>query len=217
MMNSPEFLQQMSSLMSNPAVLEQALALNPQYAAMGPQAREIFQSERFRQMMFVPCLHFGLPFCAKISCRSNPETLRGMIQMASMMRGAGLDPQASPFEGSTPIAPGNPNATSALNPTSTTTPPVGGPAPGGTPPTPNLFGGDPGALLQLLGGVPPSADAHPPEERFQVQLQVRHFVMSCALELTCIHFHSNYKTWALPMPRRMCAPFLRQAGTCIRR
>jgi len=155
MMNSPEFLQQMSSLMSNPAVLEQALALNPQYAAMGPQAREIFQSERFRQMM------------------SNPETLRGMIQMASMMRGAGPDPLTSPFGGSTPIAPGNPNpsATSASNTTSTTTPPMGGLAPGGTPPTPNLFGGDPGALLQLLGGVPPSADARPPEERFQVQLQ----------------------------------------------
>lgn len=153
MMNSPEFLQQMSSLMSNPAVLEQALAQNPQYAAMGPQAREIFQSERFRQMM------------------SNPETLRGMIQMASMMRGAGLDPLASPFGGSTPIAPGNPSATSASNTTSTTTPPVGGPAPGGTSPTPNLFGGDPGALLQLLGGAPPSADARPPEERFQVQLQ----------------------------------------------
>lgn len=217
MMNSPEFLQQMSSLMSNPAVLEQALALNPQYAAMGPQAREIFQSERFRQMMFVPRLHFGLPFRAKISIRSNPETLRGMIQMASMMRGAGLDPQASPFGESTPIAPGNPNATSASNPTPTTTPPAGGPAPGGMPPTPNLFGGDPGALLQLLGGVPPSTDAHPPEERFQVQLQVRHFLMSRALELTCIHFHSNYKTWASPMPRRMCALFLRQEGTCIRR
>ena len=216
MMNSPEFLQQMSSLMSNPAVLEQALALNPQYTAMGLQAREIFQSERFRQMMFAP-LHFGLPFHAKISSRSNPENLRGMIQMASMMRGAGLDPPASPFGGSTPIAPGNPNASPASNTTSTTTPPVGGPAPGGTPPTPNLFGGDPGALLQLLGGVPPSADAHPPEERFQVQLQVRHFVMRCALGLTCIHIHSNCKTWALPMPRRMCAPFLRRAGTCIRR
>ena len=52
MMNSPEFLQQMSSLMSNPAILEQALALNPQYASMAPHAREMFQSERFRQMMF---------------------------------------------------------------------------------------------------------------------------------------------------------------------
>ena len=56
MMNSPEFLQQMSSLMSNPAILEQALALNPQYASMAPQAREMFQSERFRQMMFAPLI-----------------------------------------------------------------------------------------------------------------------------------------------------------------
>lgn len=52
MMNSPEFLQQMSSMMSNPAILEQAVAMNPQLAAIGPQAREMFQSERFRQMMF---------------------------------------------------------------------------------------------------------------------------------------------------------------------
>jgi ubiquilin len=52
MMNSPEFLQQMSSLMANPAILEQALSLNPQFASMAPQAREVFQSERFRQMMF---------------------------------------------------------------------------------------------------------------------------------------------------------------------
>jgi ubiquilin len=153
MMNSPEFLQQMSSLMSNPAVLDQALALNPQYAAMGPQAREIFQSERFRQMM------------------SNPETLRGMMQMASIMRGAGVDPLAGPFGGSTPAAPGNPNAPPASNTASTTAAPVGGLATGATPPAPNPFGADPSALLQLLGGVPPSTDARPPEERFQVQLQ----------------------------------------------
>lgn len=98
------------------------------------------------------------------------------------MRGAGLDPLASPDGGSTPVAPGNPNATPASNTTSTTIPPVGGPAPAGTPPMPNLFGGDPGALLQLLGGVPPSADARPPEERFQVQLQVRHFVCAELLD-----------------------------------
>ena len=52
MMNSPEFLQQMSSMMSNPAILEQAIAQHPQFASIGPQAREMFQSERFRQMMF---------------------------------------------------------------------------------------------------------------------------------------------------------------------
>ena len=60
MMNSPEFLQQMSSLMSNPAILEQALALNPQYASMAPHAREMFQSERFRQMMLAFHFHLGL-------------------------------------------------------------------------------------------------------------------------------------------------------------
>jgi ubiquilin len=120
--------------------------------------------------------------------------------MASMMRGAGLDPMASPFGGSTPIAPGNPNpnATPPSNTTSTATPLVGDPAPGGTPPTPNLFGGDPGALLrllggvspqllggappQLLGGVSPLADARPPEERFQVQLQVRHSLCATLLD-----------------------------------
>ena len=102
--------------------------------------------------------------------------------MASMMRGAAPDPLASPFGGSNPISPGNSNATPAPNTASTTTPPAGGPSPGGTPPTPNMFGGDPGALLQLLGGVPPSADARPPEERFQVQLQVRHFVYAALLD-----------------------------------
>lgn len=107
------------------------------------------------------------------------------MQMASMMRGAGLDPLASPFGGSTPVAPGNPSATPASNTTSTTATPVGGPAPGGIPQAPNPFGADPSALLQLLGGVPPSTDARPPEERFQVQLQVRNFVVRDAFELTC--------------------------------
>lgn len=61
-MNSPEFLQQMSSMMSNPAILEQALTLNPQYASMGPQVREIFQSERFRQMMFASPFHLWFSY-----------------------------------------------------------------------------------------------------------------------------------------------------------
>ncbi|KAI0674016.1 hypothetical protein C8Q78DRAFT_1186515 [Trametes maxima] len=72
MLNSPQFLQQMSSVMSNPAVLDQIIASNPQLAAMGPQVREVFRSERFRQMM------------------SNPDTLRMMLQMSSLMRESGL-------------------------------------------------------------------------------------------------------------------------------
>jgi ubiquilin len=190
MMNSPEFLQQMSSLMSNPAILEQALALNPQYASMAPHAREMFQSERFRQMMLASHFHLSLSSHAESLSRSNPETLRSMLQMASMMRGAGLDPLAGPLGGSAFTPPGNPNASSAPNTTATPATPESGSTPGGTAPAPNLlgpnpFGADPSALLQFLGagspafgggaslGSAPPADTRPPEERFQVQLQVR--------------------------------------------
>ena len=51
MLDSPGFLQQMSQMMSDPALLDQILASNPQFAALGPQAREIFNNEGFRRMM----------------------------------------------------------------------------------------------------------------------------------------------------------------------
>lgn len=53
MMNSPEFMQHMAGVMSNPQVIDQIIASNPQLAAMGPQVREVFQSERFRQLLSV--------------------------------------------------------------------------------------------------------------------------------------------------------------------
>ena len=52
MLNSPEFMQQMSSVMSNPQVIDQIIQSNPQLQAMGPRVREIFQSEGFRQMLY---------------------------------------------------------------------------------------------------------------------------------------------------------------------
>ena len=52
MLNSPQFMQQMSTLMSNPAIVDQVIASNPQLAAMGPQVRQAFQDEGFRQMMY---------------------------------------------------------------------------------------------------------------------------------------------------------------------
>ncbi len=59
MMSSPEFLQQMAGMMANPAVLDQIIASNPQLQGMAPQAREMFQSEGFRQMM---CVHRSFAF-----------------------------------------------------------------------------------------------------------------------------------------------------------
>ncbi|KAI9566340.1 ubiquitin-domain-containing protein [Boletus coccyginus] len=201
MMQSPEFLQQMSSLMSNPAILDQIIALNPQLAAAGPQMRQVFQSEQFRQMV------------------SNPETLRTMMQMSAMMRGAGLGDGAlgtAPGAFPAPGVPSSVGGTGAVNPTSpsSTTPasvtgtgasappynpallqalmsggafgglggaPGGlGGAPGGFGGAPGGFGGAPGGFGGLGGlggglfGAPPAAapaDSRPPEERFQVQLQ----------------------------------------------
>lgn len=117
-----------------------------------------------------------------------------MIQMASLMRSAGVDPLGAPLGGqaqSSFPAPGNPNAPQAANTPPAPAVPGTAPAASGTAPVPNLFGGplgDPSALMQLLGGAGgagfgsgfgpgPGASAlpsgPPPEERFQVQLQVR--------------------------------------------
>ena len=118
-----------------------------------------------------------------------------MLQMASMMRGAGLDPLAAPIGGSPFPSPGNPTPSPTSNTATTPATPGGGPAPSSTTPTQNLFGQspfgpDPSSLLQLLGAggpgfggaspfgsAPPSTDTRPPEERFQVQLQVRSSVV----------------------------------------
>jgi ubiquilin len=112
-----------------------------------------------------------------------------MIQMASVMRRAGIDPLAGNLGGPTQSsfpAPGNPNASQASNTVPTPAAPGSTPPAGGTTASPNLFGpnafgADPSALLQLLslgsaapslGTASPPVDVRPPEERFQVQLQV---------------------------------------------
>lgn len=61
MLNSPQFLQQMSAMMSNPAIIDQVIASSPQLASMGPQVRQAFQDEGFRQMMCAPFSHFPVP------------------------------------------------------------------------------------------------------------------------------------------------------------
>ncbi|KAG6332743.1 hypothetical protein ID866_6350 [Astraeus odoratus] len=186
MMESPEFARQMSTVMSDPAILDQIIAMNPQLQAMGPQVRQVFQSEQFRQML------------------SDPQALRSMLQFSSMFQN-----QLGGTGGGFP-APGVPStATSASSPSSTTSPGQQSQSPQQQPPFNPfaLFGQPPGrqqqpqqqsqqqrqqpqspfspfgadlpALLQSLqgqsaafGGIPAApADTRPPEERFQVQLQ----------------------------------------------
>jgi ubiquilin len=198
MMNSPQFLEQMSGVMSNPAIIDQIIAQNPQLAAMGPQIREVFRSERFRELV------------------SNPDSLRTMLQMSSMMTQSGMAPFGGMGAGGFP-APGNPtggfpapgtpgNAANNSDPASGLPPAQAipslaslfgaGPA-ASTGTAPNGAGAippfDPAMMQQLLGGgaggggagapfgfggfggggaapATPS-DTRPPEERFQAQLQ----------------------------------------------
>lgn len=111
MMQTPQFQQQMASMLQNPEVLDQVrqrvldarrpmperwvrprqaltrpcvspsrswqiIASNPQLSAMGPQIRQMMQSEQFRNFL------------------TNPESMRQMAQMRGMMGGAG---GAAPF------------------------------------------------------------------------------------------------------------------------
>lgn len=94
MLNSPQFLEQMSSVFSNPQIMDQIMAMNPQVRGMDPQMRQMFQSDRFRQMM---CVVFHFPHSLTSwtdahAFRSNPETLRTMLQMSSLMNEMGAGP-----------------------------------------------------------------------------------------------------------------------------
>ncbi|KAH7100150.1 hypothetical protein BKA62DRAFT_707761 [Auriculariales sp. MPI-PUGE-AT-0066] len=150
MMESPEFLQQMSMMLSNPAVLDQMIAMNPQMAAMGPQVREMFQNEQFRQIL------------------ANPEALRHMFQMnAALQRGAGGGQPGGGGLFATPVGAtgGAAAATPAFNPAAFFGGLGGAGAPGGAGAAPAF---PPGFFEPA---VQQPTDARPPEERFQVQLE----------------------------------------------
>ncbi|KIJ36550.1 hypothetical protein M422DRAFT_34228, partial [Sphaerobolus stellatus SS14] len=196
MLDSPQFLQQMSSLMSNPAIVDQNIDVNPQLQGMGPQVHEIFQFEQFRQIM------------------SNPEALPGMLQMPAIMPQAGKGPSGTQgAQGPGLFGGRGTGADTSANPSAADTipfnlsqwPPFPQPNQGtttgagaGTGATGAGPGGlDPALLQQLLGGMgggapeggfpggglpglggfsagaapTQPADSRPPEERFQVQLQ----------------------------------------------
>ncbi|EJD05650.1 ubiquitin-domain-containing protein [Fomitiporia mediterranea MF3/22] len=134
LMDNPAFLQQMSSMMSNPAVLDQIISMNPQLAAMGPQARQIMQSDAFRQMI------------------SNPQAFQSMMRLSSMMHGGG----ASPFGGAAAggansfPAPGLPSSAQQTQ-AQTQTPQ----SPQSQPQSPNTQQNPYAALATLLGSMPP--------------------------------------------------------------
>ncbi|KAL9716771.1 hypothetical protein Ac2012v2_001222 [Leucoagaricus gongylophorus] len=172
LMNDPRVLEQVARTMSSPDVIDHVISMNPQLNHMGPQVREMFQSEQFRQLV------------------SNPDQLRAMVNMANMMRefqGGGVSSAGGPINPFAPQpsfpAPGVPGQTSSTTHPSTLTPPSS--TTSNNPNSPNAplspFALNPALMQQLLsgglGGVasPLSpADTQSPEERYQVQLQQLH-------------------------------------------
>ncbi|GAA6024458.1 hypothetical protein JCM11491_001157 [Sporobolomyces phaffii] len=71
MMQSPEVQGQMNRLLSDPAVVDQLIDSNPQLQAMGPQVRQIMQSEHFRNFV------------------TNPQAMQNMMGMMGGAGGAG--------------------------------------------------------------------------------------------------------------------------------
>ncbi|GME94572.1 unnamed protein product [[Candida] boidinii] len=78
MMDSPMFQESMRAMLSDPNMLDFVINQSPQLRAMGPQARQMLQSDTFRNML------------------SNPQMMRQMMEMQRMMGGAGA---GGPFGG----------------------------------------------------------------------------------------------------------------------
>lgn len=85
-LQDPNFAQMMNEALSNPQMIDMMINQNPQLRAMGPQARQILQSDSFRRML------------------TNPEYMRGIMEMQRM---AGNNPfgggggEAFPMPGAT--------------------------------------------------------------------------------------------------------------------
>jgi ubiquilin len=55
-LSNPQFLQQISRMMSDPAVVDQLVAMDPQMQPHAAQLREMFQNPQLREMLCVPPL-----------------------------------------------------------------------------------------------------------------------------------------------------------------
>ena len=92
MMQSPEFLSQMSAMMSRPEVLDQMINSNPQLAQMGPQIRQAMQSPMVQAILRDPEALRSVSCIVHALIRS--LRLQMMSMQAAMGRGGG-----NPFGG----------------------------------------------------------------------------------------------------------------------
>ena len=151
-LQDPNFAQMMREALNNPQVVDLMIQQNPQLRAMGPQARQVLQSEQFRRMM------------------TDPEALRQMSQLQQMF---GMGPMGGQGQEAFP-APGATTTTESptdgtRNTTSNELAQQGNPNAAAAAPNPfaNLFNpgttnpgwGTPGTQTQAAAGTAPDAQA----------------------------------------------------------
>lgn len=101
-METPGFSENLQHVLQNPQMVDMIINANPQMRQMGPQFRQMLQSEGFRNML------------------SNPQMLRGMLQMDQMFRG-GSQGASFPAPGGTTLASGGTTTTGTTASTGTST------------------------------------------------------------------------------------------------
>lgn len=184
MLSNPMVQQSMNEMLSNPQMVDFLINQSPGMRALGPQARELLQSEQFRSMI------------------TNPQMMRQMRQMQEMFGGPQSQPQAFPAPGgadsnaSTTEDTATPDATRSTNTQQQQAAnPFAAMFPGGLPQNPfalygnpqantgaagaNLGGANDAGLMQALmaslggngGNAPAQEDNRPPEERYESQLR----------------------------------------------
>ncbi|KAK9240894.1 hypothetical protein V1525DRAFT_394225 [Lipomyces kononenkoae] len=99
-MSSPMFQQSMNQMLQNPQMLDYIINSSPNLQGMGPQVRQMMQSEQFRQMM------------------TNPDTMRQMMNLNRMF---GANPFGAPGQGTQAFPePGRTTTTESSNTSSGT-------------------------------------------------------------------------------------------------
>jgi len=76
MMSNPTFQQSMNEMLRNPQMMDYLIEQSPQLRGMGPQVRQMMQSDQFRQML------------------TNPQMFRQMREMQRMFGGGAAPGQA---------------------------------------------------------------------------------------------------------------------------
>lgn len=160
MMRQPGFRESMDAMLNNPQMLDMMINSNPQLQGMGPQVRQMLQSDHVRQMM------------------TNPEVMQNMMQIQRAMnpeaQGAAFPAPGGAAGATDSAATGGAGATGAANPMGDANSManlmqmMGGAGMGGM----GGFGGAGGFGSGNAFTAPAEPeDTRPPEERYETQLR----------------------------------------------